>query len=153
MRVVIEKATGRILEAQPYAQAGAMLDAIVAGGQFRDNELEEVFDQSAPADLSLRYYNRGRWDLKPTVQAAQDAKPIKEQIAAIEAEVGFTRKQREAMAKGDNVVTAGGIYGRIAAVQDTTFLIEIDNGVKIRVDKNSVYPSAADAQASQQQAN
>lgn len=61
------------------------------------------------------------------------------------------RKQREAMAKGDQVVTAGGIYGRIVAVNDTTFLIEVDNGVKIRVDKNSVYPSAADAVASQEQ--
>lgn len=57
------------------------------------------------------------------------------------------KKQREAMAKGDNVVTAGGIYGKIREVRQDSFIIEVDNNVKIRVDKNSVYPSAADAQA------
>lgn len=61
------------------------------------------------------------------------------------------KKQREAMTKGDTVVTAGGIYGRITEVAETTFMIEVDKGVKIRVDKNSVYPSAADAVASQEQ--
>lgn len=100
MRVVIERATGRILEAQPHAAPGAMLDAIVAGGQFADDALEEINDPSAPADLSARYYNAGRWDITPTVKAAQDAKPIKDQIAAIEAEAGFSRKQREALIAG-----------------------------------------------------
>lgn len=57
------------------------------------------------------------------------------------------REEREAMTKGDNVVTAGGIYGKIKEVGPTYFMIEIDNNVKIRVDKGSVYPSAADAAA------
>jgi preprotein translocase subunit YajC len=61
------------------------------------------------------------------------------------------RKQREAMGKGDNVVTAGGIYGKIREVRDDSFIIEVDSNVKIRVDKNSVYPSAADAAADAQQ--
>ena len=55
------------------------------------------------------------------------------------------REEREAMKKGDNVVTAGGIYGKIREVGPTWFLLEIDSNVKIRVDKASVYPSAADA--------
>lgn len=57
------------------------------------------------------------------------------------------KEERNAMGKGDNVVTAGGIYGRIVEVNDNnnTFVIEIDKNVKIRIDKNSVYPSAADA--------
>lgn len=61
------------------------------------------------------------------------------------------KKQRDAMTKGSNVVTAGGIYGKIVEVDETTFLIAVDGNVKLRVDKNSVYPSAADAQEAQQQ--
>lgn len=60
------------------------------------------------------------------------------------------QKQREEMKKGDKVVTAGGIYGEIKEVRDTYFLITVDKDVTIRVDKNSVYASAADAQPAQQ---
>jgi preprotein translocase subunit YajC len=55
------------------------------------------------------------------------------------------------MGKGDTVVTAGGIYGKIREVRDDSFMIEIDQNVKIRVDKNSVYPSASEAAADAQQ--
>ena len=63
------------------------------------------------------------------------------------------RKQREAMSKGDNVVTAGGIYGRIREIDENTnsMLIEVDKDVKIRVDRNSVYPSAVQANEAIQQ--
>lgn len=60
------------------------------------------------------------------------------------------QKQREEMKKGDKVVTAGGIYGEIKEVKENYFLITIDKDVTIRVDKNSVYASAADAQPAQQ---
>ncbi len=56
------------------------------------------------------------------------------------------QKQREAMKRGDKVVTAGGIYGIIKEVSDTTFLIEISRDVIIKIDKGSVYASAEDAQ-------
>lgn len=55
------------------------------------------------------------------------------------------KKQREAMQKGDNVVTAGGIYGKIVEVRDDSFLIQVDSNVKIRVSRESVYPGAAEA--------
>lgn len=58
------------------------------------------------------------------------------------------QKQREAMKKGDKVVTAGGIYGIIKEVQETTLLIEISKDVVIKIDKGSVYASAEDAQQS-----
>lgn len=63
------------------------------------------------------------------------------------------RKQREAMSKGDNVVTAGGIYGRIREIDENSnsMLIEVDKDVKIRVDRNSVYPSAVQANEAIQQ--
>lgn len=56
------------------------------------------------------------------------------------------QKQREAMKKGDKVVSAGGIYGIIKEVQETTLLIEIAKDVIIKIDKGSVYASAEDAQ-------
>jgi preprotein translocase subunit YajC len=56
------------------------------------------------------------------------------------------QKQRDAIKKGDKVITAGGIYGIIKDVQETTFLIEVSKDVTIKVDKGSVYVSAEEAQ-------
>ena len=53
--------------------------------------------------------------------------------------------QREAMKKGDKVVTASGIYGEIKEVQDTTFIITIAKDVTIKVSKDSVFADASDA--------
>ncbi|MDR2119824.1 MAG: preprotein translocase subunit YajC [Tannerella sp.] len=54
------------------------------------------------------------------------------------------QKAREAMKPGDKVVTAGGIHGRIKEIADTTILIEVADGVRIRVDKASVFASPED---------
>ena len=54
--------------------------------------------------------------------------------------------QRDAMKKGDKVVTAGGIYGEIKEVQETTFIITIAKDVTIKVSKESVFADVADAQ-------
>ena len=58
--------------------------------------------------------------------------------------------QREALKKGDKVVTAGGIYGQIKEVQETTFLIEVAKEVVIKVDKGSVFVAAEDANTAAQ---
>lgn len=55
------------------------------------------------------------------------------------------QQQRDALKKGDKVITAGGIYGNIKEVQETTFLIEISKDVVIKVEKGSVYVTADDA--------
>lgn len=55
------------------------------------------------------------------------------------------QKKREAMKKGDKVVTAGGIFGEIKEVQDTTFIITIAKDVTIKVNKESVYADLTDA--------
>lgn len=55
------------------------------------------------------------------------------------------RKFREGLQSGDKVITAGGIFGKIKEVKDTYILLEIADNVKIRVDKGSIYPSAAEA--------
>jgi preprotein translocase subunit YajC len=57
------------------------------------------------------------------------------------------QKAREALKAGDKVLTAGGIHGRIKEVSDTTILIEVADGVRIRVDKGSVFASAEDIQS------
>ena len=48
------------------------------------------------------------------------------------------QEARNAMQKGDKVVTIGGIHGKIAEIQETAFLIEVADGVKIKVEKNAI---------------
>jgi preprotein translocase subunit YajC len=57
------------------------------------------------------------------------------------------QKAREAMKVGDKIVTAGGIHGKIREVGDTSMLVEIAEGVRIRVDKASVFASTSDIPA------
>jgi preprotein translocase subunit YajC len=45
--------------------------------------------------------------------------------------------------KGDEVVTQGGILGKIHQVSDNTVTLEVANGVRIRVLKRSVYAKGA----------
>jgi preprotein translocase subunit YajC len=49
------------------------------------------------------------------------------------------QKQREALTNGDKIITAGGIHGVIKEVKDTYFIVEIDDNVRIRIDKTSVF--------------
>ena len=56
------------------------------------------------------------------------------------------QKSREALKTGDKVITAGGIYGKIKEIGDTYMLIEVADGVRIRVDKTSIFASAEHAQ-------
>lgn len=55
------------------------------------------------------------------------------------------RKFREGIKDGDNVVTAGGIHGKVRKIKETQFYLEVAPGVLIRVEKNMVYPSAEEA--------
>ena len=62
-------------------------------------------------------------------------------------------KFRNELKKGDKVVTAGGIYGTVAEIQDRTVLIKVDGEVKLRVDKNSIVRDySTDAQSANDQA-
>ena len=51
---------------------------------------------------------------------------------------------RDGLRNGDKVMTAGGIYGRIREVKDSTVILEIADGVRIKIDKNSIYQSMQD---------
>ncbi len=44
----------------------------------------------------------------------------------------------ESIKKGDKVVTIAGIHGKIAEVNDDTYLFEIENGVRMKIDKVSI---------------
>lgn len=56
---------------------------------------------------------------------------------------------RNSITVGQNVVTAGGIYGVVRQVNemDNTLMLEVANGVRIKVDRNSVYAQAQPTQA------
>ena len=48
------------------------------------------------------------------------------------------KKFRETLEKGQKVVTIGGIHGRIVEIQDTTVSVEVDNNIKLRVEKSAI---------------
>ena len=48
------------------------------------------------------------------------------------------RKYREALKKGDKIVTIGGIHGKIIEVQETTFTIEVEGQNRLKVERSAV---------------
>ncbi|KIA91558.1 preprotein translocase subunit YajC [Pedobacter kyungheensis] len=66
--------------------------------------------------------------IRPQVKKAKDHKKLV-------AELG----------KGDKVITTAGIHGKIVDLNDTTFLIEVESGAKIRFDKSAVSLDATKA--------
>ena len=57
------------------------------------------------------------------------------------------RKYREALQKGDKVITTGGIYGKINAIKDNHIIVEIDDNVKIKIDKSAILKDSSDIAA------
>lgn len=53
------------------------------------------------------------------------------------------RKYREALKKGDKIITIGGIHGKIVDVQESTFMIEVEDGHRLKVEKTAVANSGA----------
>lgn len=51
---------------------------------------------------------------------------------------------RNAIERGQQVVTAGGLYGVVKEVDDVNnvLVVEVANGVRVRIDRNSVFASA-----------
>ncbi|MBR1683090.1 MAG: preprotein translocase subunit YajC [Bacteroidaceae bacterium] len=52
---------------------------------------------------------------------------------------------RKSIEKGQEVITAGGLYGVVRDIDDVNnvLVLEVANGVRVRVDRNSVFASAA----------
>ncbi|MDE6500359.1 MAG: preprotein translocase subunit YajC [Rikenella sp.] len=53
-------------------------------------------------------------------------------------------KFRNSLENGTKVITAGGIYGTVKEVNEDTVLIEVDNGVKLRIAKSMVMRDPSD---------
>ena len=53
---------------------------------------------------------------------------------------------RNSLKKGDKIITAGGIYGVVKEIKETTLLIEVDGNVTLRIDKNMVVADNSDLQ-------
>lgn len=54
------------------------------------------------------------------------------------------KKQKEAkamidaLAKGDEVVTVGGMLGRVTKINDNSLSLEVANGVEVQIQRNAV---------------
>ncbi len=48
------------------------------------------------------------------------------------------KKFREGLQKGQKVITIGGIHGRIVEIQETTVTIEVENQVRLKVEKSAI---------------
>lgn len=66
--------------------------------------------------------------IRPQVKKAKDHKKLVEELK-----------------KGDKIVTTAGIHGRIVDMNETTFLIEVEGGTKIRFDKTAISLDATKA--------
>jgi preprotein translocase subunit YajC len=55
------------------------------------------------------------------------------------------KKFRESLAKGVQVVTIGGMHGRIVAVEDTTVVLEVDKGIRLTFEKTAIASEKAGA--------
>ena len=51
------------------------------------------------------------------------------------------QKFREALQKGDDIVTIGGIHGKVVEVKETTVLVSVDSNVKIEFEKSAIMAS------------
>lgn len=54
------------------------------------------------------------------------------------------RKFREALKKGDKVVTIGGVHGKVAEVKETTIVLDCGNNIKLNVEKSAVVMDTAE---------
>jgi preprotein translocase subunit YajC len=61
--------------------------------------------------------------IRPQQKKAKDAKNFMEEIK-----------------KGDQVVTIGGIHGKVSGIEGDTLLLEVDRGFKIKLEKSAVSP-------------
>jgi preprotein translocase subunit YajC len=48
------------------------------------------------------------------------------------------KKFREALGKGDRIVTIGGIHGKIAELKEDTVIIEVEGGNRLKIEKSAI---------------
>ncbi|MFL5765523.1 MAG: preprotein translocase subunit YajC [Bacteroidia bacterium] len=53
------------------------------------------------------------------------------------------KKYRENIKVGDRIITIGGIHGKITDIGETTFIISVEGGVKLKIEKNAISMDAS----------
>lgn len=48
------------------------------------------------------------------------------------------KKFRAALGKGSNVVTIGGLHGKVVDMSEETVTVEVDKGVRLRFDRSAI---------------
>ena len=48
------------------------------------------------------------------------------------------KKFRSELTKGKKIVTIGGIHGKVVDLKESTILIEVDQGIKLKVERSAV---------------
>ncbi|RSK37528.1 preprotein translocase subunit YajC [Hymenobacter metallilatus] len=48
------------------------------------------------------------------------------------------KKFRASLAKGTNVVTIGGLHGKVVELNEETITVEVDKGVRLRFDRSAI---------------
>ncbi|MDR0619814.1 MAG: preprotein translocase subunit YajC [Bacteroidales bacterium] len=54
------------------------------------------------------------------------------------------KKFREGLQRGQRVITIGGIHGKIEEINDTTIIISVEGGNKLKMEKSAIASSYAD---------
>ncbi|MFC5627080.1 preprotein translocase subunit YajC [Algoriphagus winogradskyi] len=49
-----------------------------------------------------------------------------------------SKKFIEEIKKGDEVVTIGGLHGKVSSVEGDTVILELDRGMKVKVEKSAI---------------
>ena len=58
-----------------------------------------------------------------------------------------SKKFRESLKNGDKILTIGGIYGKIVEVREKAVIIEVENKVRLKVDKTAVVKDSSELNA------
>lgn len=59
------------------------------------------------------------------------------------------RNFRDSLKKGDRIITAGGIYGKINNISDNIITIDVGNNILLKIDKSAVLRDTSDMENQQ----
>ncbi|MFH1320819.1 MAG: preprotein translocase subunit YajC [Bacteroidota bacterium] len=54
------------------------------------------------------------------------------------------KKFKEHLKKGDKIITIGGIHGKIAEMKETTLIIDVEGGNRLKIEKSAVSMESSD---------
>jgi preprotein translocase subunit YajC len=55
------------------------------------------------------------------------------------------QKFKEGIGKGDKIITIGGVHAKILEVQESTFIIEVEGGNRLKIEKSAVSMESSQA--------